>query len=308
MKTLNNKKSIVKSPGNKPAKKIRNKSQSDTKFNIGFIEEKLLELFPKETACQWDKTGLLTGDKNAYVKKIAVSLDPTLTAIDIAQKHNCNLLITHHPAYLSNINGPFTNIPVNNITGNLIYNAISKNVALMNFHTALDVSKQGGQVLPKLLNLVENEVFVKTDIEKNLGFGRLCSFGEQDKSITLKTLSAKCTSIFGRSPKIWGDLSSKLKNVVTTTGSCGNFENPDDLLMQCVNKKIDCLICGEIKYHDAITAINLGLNILELGHDISELPLCGVLISCLQELGIDKKDIVYINQSTNWTYHKGKIV
>lgn len=66
-----------------------------------------------------------------------------------------------------------------------------------------------------------------------------------------------------------------------------------------MHQKIDCLICGEIKYHDALAMSDAGVCIIELGHDLSELPLCGVLISTLCDLGIKKQSISYIDQSNN---------
>jgi len=39
----------------------------------------------------------------------------------------------------------------------------------------------------------------------------------------------------------------------------------------------DALVCGEVRYHDALDAAESGLAIIEVGHDVSEWPLVEVL-------------------------------
>ena len=43
-------------------------------MNIGHLEKKLLKVFRKKYACDWDNTGLLVGDAKAKVEKIAYNL------------------------------------------------------------------------------------------------------------------------------------------------------------------------------------------------------------------------------------------
>ena len=68
-------------------------------------------------------------------------------------------------------------------------------------------------------------------------------------------------------------------------------------MQACIDKKCDCIICGEVKYHDAVELVERGICIIELGHDVSELPLCEVLKNALVDCGIENKDIVMIDQS-----------
>ena len=68
----------------------------------------------------------------------------------------------------------------------------------------------------------------------------------------------------------------------------------------CLNQGIECLICGEIKYHEALDASLSGLSIIELGHDVSEFPLCAVLATHVQAAGVAKERITMIDQKDNW--------
>ena len=50
-------------------------------LTIGGLEEKLLKMFPASQAEEWDRTGLLVGERGLAVTGVAVALDPTVEAI-----------------------------------------------------------------------------------------------------------------------------------------------------------------------------------------------------------------------------------
>ena len=72
------------------------------------------------------------------------------------------------------------------------------------------------------------------------------------------------------------------------------------MLEAAVKQKIDCIVCGEIKYHDALALRDGGIAIIDLGHDVSELPLVSVLEKSLRDAGIKKSNIILLDQSYNW--------
>ncbi|MDU1882549.1 MAG: Nif3-like dinuclear metal center hexameric protein, partial [Eggerthella sp.] len=104
------------------------------------------------------------------------------------------------------------------------------------------------------------------------------------------------TSVFGRAPRIWGDFPRELDRVVTCTGSAG------DLGRACLRAQVDCLVCGEIKYHDALELSQAGLAVVDLGHDTSELPLAAVLAAAVENAGIPGDLVTVLDQGDNWSY------
>ena len=228
----------------------------------------------------------MVGDGQVEIKKIAIALDPSLSAVKEAKKRGCNLLVTHHPAYL----GMIEDVDANNI----MFSAPNYGVALMNFHTALDVSAEGASTLANLLDLKVKKVLCPTG--KDIGFGRICA-PNKGLSISLGSLEKKCVQAFGRKPRVWGKASSKLKKIAINTGSVGRLDDEPSILQPVIDKKCDCIVCGEIKYHDAIEIAERGICIVELGHDVSELPLVDIIYDAILDCGFTKSEVVKINQN-----------
>lgn len=199
------------------------------------------------------------------------------------------MLVTHHPAYIGNIE----DVPSHNI----MFKAPNYGVALMNFHTALDVSAQGAASLANLLDLKVKSVLCPTS--KKLGFGRICS-PTKSTSISLGALEKKCVKAFGRKPRVWGKASSKLKKIAINTGSVGRLDDEPSILQPVIDNKCDCIVCGEIKYHDAVELAERGICIVELGHDVSELPLVDIIYDAILDCGFAKSEVIKINQNNYW--------
>lgn len=263
---------------------------------VGALEKALLERFPAETAESWDRTGLLVGDPTEPLRGVAVALDPTVEAVLAAKAAGANVLLTHHPAYL---NPPEAIHPASARDmgpGAVVWTAVRSGVALMNFHTALDVSREAQRVLPGMLGLQLVGVVEPAGAQEGLGYGQSCVPKTHERPLTLRQLAARCTAVFGRPPRVWGDFDKEMHTVVTTTGSVG------ELWRRCVDAGASAIVCGEIKYHDALSAAATGLCIIDLGHDTSELPLCSVLADALVSLGVKEDEISLLEQNDNWSH------
>lgn len=285
-------------------RQIRPLAKQSRSFTIAQIEQALLKEFPREDAEDWDVMGLTVGEGALPVEKIAVALDPTVEAIRKAADIGATLLITHHPPFLE---GPTSFAPADSVAVNPgagVWAAIGNRVALMNFHTALDVSRRAQQALPQILGLrYSGQVVLPIASSKRKGYGQLCTVEGSEKrgraaasAETLSRLAHRCVSNFGRAPKVWGDFRKPVSKVVTALGSAGNIGR------SALALDADCLVCGEIKYHEALELSQAGLAVIELGHDVSELPLVAVLAKTLADAGFPKDKIAIIDQGDNWSY------
>lgn len=265
-------------------------------MTIGALEAGLLKKYPKEDAESWDRTGLLVGDPTALISGVAIALDICVETIEQAKAIGANVLISHHPAFLDAPDsfGPAESVIQN--PGAVVWAAIENSVALMCFHTALDVSKEAARILPGMLKLQLKGILQPLERSKHKGFGQLSSVKADEVGLSLAQLSARCTSVFGRAPRVWGDFDKKLSRIATCPGSAS------DLVKNCLEAGADCLVCGEIKYHDALAASQAGLAIIDLGHDTSELPLVAILANSVESLGVAKDAVMIIEQKSNWAY------
>lgn len=273
-------------------------ARSEKAFTVATLEAALLREFPQEDALEWDVMGLTVGEGGLPVSKVAVALDPTVEAIRKAADIGADVLVTHHPPYLE---GPMSFSPESSVAlspGAGVWAAIQNRVALMNFHTALDVSKRAQAALPQILGLrYVGQVIEPIATSKRKGYGQLCTVDSSGgKAETLAHIASRCVSSFGRAPKVWGDFGMSVKTVACALGSAG------DIGAKALQSGADCLICGEIKYHSALDLSQAGLAIIELGHDVSELPLAAVLAKTIADIGFPKAGIAIIDQADNWKY------
>ena len=119
----------------------------------GDVERALLARFPRGQAEEWDRCGLLVGDPTVPVTKVAVGLDASSANVRFAAEQGCNVLLTHHPAFLDppSVFGPQARDVAD--AGTAVWEACRSGVALINFHTCLDRALVAQQQLPQLLGL-----------------------------------------------------------------------------------------------------------------------------------------------------------
>jgi putative NIF3 family GTP cyclohydrolase 1 type 2 len=121
-----------------------------TPLRVQDIAAALAASFPLHHAEEWDNNGLLAGDPQQPVTRIALALDPTVAAIESAADAGANVLVTHHPAFLT----PPTSLTPASPVGRVLSTALSRGVALVNAHTNLDRSFDAQSIMPTALGLV----------------------------------------------------------------------------------------------------------------------------------------------------------
>ena len=59
---------------------------------------------PLETAAKWDNPGLQIGSLDQKIKSVVVSLDIDPHCLETIKKLDTDLVITHHPIFLNQLN------------------------------------------------------------------------------------------------------------------------------------------------------------------------------------------------------------
>lgn len=265
-------------------------------MTVGELELALLKRFPREDAEPWDRTGLLVGDPAAVVTGVVVALDATDEAIRKAADLGANVVLTHHPAFLDPPVVISPSLSVASPAGANVYKAVLSGIALMNFHTALDASPEATRLIAGMLSLDFRGLLQPLAHDGEKGYGQVCTVRDSDIPFKLSHLAARCTAVFGRVPRVWGDYSAVVRKVVIANGSAGS------VVESCVSSGVDCLVCGEVRYHAALDASAAGLAIIELGHDVSEFPLTALLAQAASDAGVSPDNVAVIDQSRKWSY------
>lgn len=229
-------------------------------MRLAEIQKKLNKRIPNRWSEDWDNTGLLIGDPDSRITKIAVSLDFTEDAIAQAIEQKCQLLITHHPAIFY----PLKSIVFYKPTQRAIMLAIKNNMAVYSAHTNWDSSPEGVNFsLAQKLDLKSLEPLLPAEL-KNGAWG-LGVLGELNKEMNivdfLKLIKEKwnlsaCTA--------YGNLDRSVKKIAIGGGSCG------DLWEHAWEANADVFVTSDVSYNLRIDILNMGLSLILTDHGETE--------------------------------------
>jgi dinuclear metal center YbgI/SA1388 family protein len=97
------------------------------------------ELYDPRWADDWDAVGTVAGDPDASVTKILFAVDPVQAVAEEAIAWGADLVVTHHPLYLSGV----TSVAASSPKGRIVHDLISHGVALHTCHTNADGAAYG---------------------------------------------------------------------------------------------------------------------------------------------------------------------
>jgi dinuclear metal center YbgI/SA1388 family protein len=234
------------------------------------LVELLDEISPFELQDEWDNSGLLLGSGDDEVGQIYLSLDIDSSLIDEVEKNS--VLIVHHPLIFKGLK----QINFNSYPSNIIQKAIQKNISIIAMHTNYDKTHLNRYVLTEVLGF---------SIKECIDY--LCYF---DVEMSFDQFSKKVASSLGLDC-IKSVVSSEfIKTAAICTGSGASLLG---------SLKADCLLTGDIKYHEALEAKENKISLLEIGHYESEVHFSSSLKKELQNYGLSA---IIANSKNPFTY------
>jgi dinuclear metal center YbgI/SA1388 family protein len=117
----------------------------------------------------YDNSGLITGSPDQETDSVLLSVDVTEEVIDEAVKHNCSLIISHHPLIFR----PIKKLSDNSWVSRCIIKAVRNNIALYAAHTNIDAIKQGVNArISEKIGLINTSILVprKEELRKLVFF------------------------------------------------------------------------------------------------------------------------------------------
>ncbi len=92
------------------------------------------ELYDPRWADDWDAVGTVVGDPDADVSRVLFAVDPVQAVVDEAIEWGAELVVTHHPLYLSGV----TSVAASSPKGRVVHDLIANGIALHTCHTNAD--------------------------------------------------------------------------------------------------------------------------------------------------------------------------
>lgn len=141
----------------------------------------------------------------------------------------------------------------------------------------------------------EEPLIVATEVEIARSVARMGTLCQPAQPLTLADLATIAAEAFEVTPRVWGDPTTPLTHIATATGSAGS------LIGDVLASGAQALVAGEVRYHDALDALESGLSIIELGHDVSEWPLVSLLHRAVAGIeGIDPESLHVMESRPGW--------
>ena len=95
--------------------------------------------YPPRTADSWDAVGLVAGDPSAEVARVMFAVDPTVEVAREAVEWGADLLVVHHPLFLT----PVSSVAADTPKGRTLHTLAAGGCALLTAHTNADQAVSG---------------------------------------------------------------------------------------------------------------------------------------------------------------------
>ena len=97
------------------------------------------EFYPPALAEPWDAVGLVCGDPDAEIRRVLFAVDPVAAVVDEVLDGGFDLLVTHHPLWLTGT----TSVAATTPKGRVVHRLLSAGAALHVAHTNADKAARG---------------------------------------------------------------------------------------------------------------------------------------------------------------------
>ncbi len=198
-----------------------------------------------------DNSGLLV-DCGEEIHGILFSLDLSSAAVDEAKKHNCNCIVTHHPAIF---------FPISNLgEGDSVLACARAGISVLSAHLNLDAAKEG--IDEELMHALGGKEALATMEEvEGGGYGRV--YDVEPRSLSSFVWAAK-RRLGAERVLTYGD--GKVERVASFCGA--GFDG--NAVAFAKKHGADMLVSSDGAHHRILEAIEQGLNVVLFTHYSAE--------------------------------------
>ena len=229
----------------------------------------LERIAPKHLAEDWDNPGLLVGSMNQEIRRILVCLDVSDQVVEQAVQAEVDLIVAHHPLIFKGLKKIRTDLPL----GRRLQQLLRHDIAVAAAHTNLDIAVGGvNDVLAERIGLSKLSAFVIIGQDADGAVDSMGRIGTLPAPLEVHDFARQVRAALptehvrlveaGRRP---------VRKVALCSGSGAEFIHKASFL------GADAYVTGDVKYHEAQQAVELGMHVIDAGHFGTEFPVVAVL-------------------------------
>ncbi|MBP3781064.1 MAG: Nif3-like dinuclear metal center hexameric protein [Selenomonas sp.] len=257
------------------------------------VMDVLEQLAPKRLAEDWDNPGLLVGALNQNIRRILVCLDVSDKVVEQAVACQADMIVAHHPLIFKGLKKIRTDLPL----GARLQQLLKHDIAVAAAHTNLDIAVGGvNDVLAGAIGLEKLSTFVITSQAEDGTVESLGRMGTLPAPMAAADFARQVREALPAGYVRLVDAGARpVRKVALCSGSGAEF------IHKAAFMGADAYVTGDVKYHEAQQAVELGMHVIDAGHFATEFPVVEVLRDRLaQELTEQGVEVVADRESADF--------
>lgn len=217
--------------------------------NLQQVTDVLETLYPLRYAESWDAPGLIVGDLDAPVTRIAFAADPTRAVVEQAVIGHADLLVCHHPLLFRAVH----EVSGAGVHGAIVSELYRNGCALWVGHTNADAAYRGvGQAAADAFGLLDQRPLTPIDAPESahpVGIGRV---GRLAEPIPLRDFAKRVAHELPHTEygiQVAGDLDAPVRTVAVLPGS------GDSMFDEVRASGVDVYVTSDLRHHPATDAL-----------------------------------------------------
>ncbi|RGS73465.1 Nif3-like dinuclear metal center hexameric protein [Mitsuokella sp. AF21-1AC] len=239
------------------------------------ILDAIERIAPRHLAEEWDNPGLLVGSPAQEVGRILVALDVSDEVVHQAIEQGAKLIVAHHPLIFHPLKKLRTDLPL----GHRLSVLLKHDIAVVAAHTNLDIAQGGvNDVLANAIGLSKLSSFIITEQHEDGAAESLGRIGFLPAPMTIRDFAAKVREALPTQHVRFVDAGARpVRRVALCSGAGAEF------IGKAAMMGADVYVTGDVKYHDAQQAAELGMHLIDAGHFGTEFPVVSALAARLRQ-------------------------
>ncbi|WNV77191.1 Nif3-like dinuclear metal center hexameric protein [Geodermatophilus sp. DSM 44513] len=264
---------------------------------LGEVVAALEARYDPALAEDWDAVGLVCGDPAEPVRRVLFAVDPVTAVVDEVLETGAQLLVTHHPLFLTAVHG----VPADDPRGRLVHRLVRAGAGLFVAHTNADRAPDHGvnDALAAVLGLTGTRPLQPAPGDPRAGLGRV---GRLPAAVTLAEfaeLAAAALPDTAGGVRAAGDPGRPVRTVAVCGGSGGS------LLTAAAAAGADVLLTSDLRHHPVTDVLEAaGPAVCDAAHFATEWPWLPVAAEVLRGDLSGRVEVAVSHRRTDpWTCH-----